>query len=80
MKLVLTKTENKNGTFTYKVIDEAGKIIDTRMSKRGNYIACSVAGNYYFSRLDLIGKGDSKKFFDRFPEAKNEIAYLETLN
>lgn len=76
MKKTLTRTENKNKTFTYQITDESGKVIAQRISKNGNYIACSTEGNYYFSRLDLIGKGDSGKFFKRNPEALNNIAYL----
>jgi len=76
MKNKLTKTENKNGTFTYKVINEQGNIIATRTSKNGNYIACSPSGNYYFSRLDLVGKGDSGRYFLAYPEKINEVAFL----
>lgn len=76
MKNTLTRTENKNGTFTYIVTNEEGTVITTRTSKNGNYIACSPSGNFYFSRLDLIGKGDSGKYFAEYPEKRNEIAYL----
>lgn len=72
----LSKQENKNGTFTYTVKDSQGNVITKRTSKRGNYIACSPEGNFYFSRVELIGKGDSKDYFDKNPELKEKIAYL----
>ena len=57
---------NKQSAFTYQVIED-GNVIATRKSNR-DYIACYVCkiGNsvftpYFFSRLDLIGKGDSRK-------------------
>jgi hypothetical protein len=77
MKNTLTKTENKNGTFTYTVINEEGDVLVSRISKNGNYIACSPSGNYYFSRLDLVGKGDSGRYFTEHPEKRNEVAYLK---
>lgn len=76
MANILTKVQNKNGSFTYTVTDEAGNVVTTRTSKNGNYIACSPSGNYYFSRLDLIGKGDSGRYFAKYPERRNSIAYL----
>ena len=79
MKNTLTKTENKNRTFTYTVTNEEGKVVTTRTSKNGNYIACSPSGNFYFSRLDLVGKGDSGRYFAAQPEKRNEVAYLETV-
>ena len=79
MKFTLTKTENKNGTFTYTVTDQDGNVISTRTSKNGNYIACTHTGNFYFSRLDLIGKGDSGRNFAEYPENRNKIAYLTTI-
>lgn len=76
MKNTLTKTENKNGTFLYIVKDEQGNIITTRTSKNGKYVACSPSGNFYFSRVDLIGKGDSGRYFSEHPEKRDEVALL----
>ena len=78
MKNVLTKTENKNGTFTYTVTDSNGVVISTRTSKRGNYVACEATGLFYWSRVDLIGKGDSMAYFKNHPEEIAKIAYLKT--
>lgn len=77
MKNKLTKTENKNGSFTYTVTDETGKVISTRKSKNGKYIACTCGGHFYFSRLDLIGKGDSKRFFESYPDELSRVAKME---
>jgi hypothetical protein len=56
-KLVVKETGNKAGKYHYQVIDETGKVIKERRSNR-EYIACTVFDNFYFGRLDLIGKGD----------------------
>lgn len=55
-KYILTK-EAKGKKFQYTVTDENGNVISTRMSTR-DYVACTANGEYYFGRLDLIGKGD----------------------
>jgi hypothetical protein len=59
MKYTLKKTETgkKDAKYLYEVIDEAGNIISSRRSNR-EYVACTVYGDYYFGRLDLIGQGD----------------------
>lgn len=54
-KFKLTRTQ-KGDKFVYTVTDERGNVISTRTSKR-DYVACTVNGEYYFGRLDLIGKG-----------------------
>ena len=56
-ELKVLETENKNGRFLYQVFDEAGFIVSQRRSNR-KYIACTSDGQYYFGRLDLIGKGE----------------------
>lgn len=56
-ELKVTETNNKAGKFTYEVIDEEGKVITTRKSNR-EYVACTINGQFFFGRLDLIGKGD----------------------
>lgn len=53
----LTATALKNGKTLYQVIDETGKVISKRTSTR-NYVACTINGEFYFGRIDLIGKGD----------------------
>lgn len=59
-KLTVTETGNKAGKFHYQVIDETGAVISERKSNR-EYVACTIHGQYYFGRLDLIGKGDHGK-------------------
>lgn len=50
----------KGKKFEYTVTDEKGKIISKRSSAR-DYVACTANGEFYFGRLDLIGKGDHGK-------------------
>ena len=52
----LTKTELKNGKFLYEVKDENNNTISKRTSTR-HYAACTIDGQFYFGRVDLIGKG-----------------------
>lgn len=58
--LRVTETKNKAGKFHYQVIDKTGKVISERKSNR-TYVACTINGQFYFGRLDLIGKGDHGK-------------------
>jgi hypothetical protein len=62
MKYILnvTVTGNKAGKFHYTITDETGKVISERKSNR-EYVAATINGQYYFGRLDLIGKGDHGK-------------------
>jgi hypothetical protein len=55
-KFKLTK-EKKGSKYLYTVTDQDGKTISTRISTR-DYVACTADGEYYFGRLDLVGKGD----------------------
>lgn len=55
-KYILTKTP-KGKKFLYEVKDENGNVISKRTSTR-DYVACSVSGEFYFGRLDLVGKGN----------------------
>ncbi len=55
-KFKLTRKQ-KGDKFVYTVIDEKNNVISTRTSKR-DYVACTVNGEFYFGRIDLIGKGD----------------------
>lgn len=52
----LTKKQ-KGDKFVYTVIDEKNNVISTRTSKK-DYVACTVNGEFYFGRIDLIGKGE----------------------
>jgi len=58
--LEVTETKNKAGRFHYQVKDENAVLISERKSNR-EYVACTINGQYYFGRLDLIGKGDHGK-------------------
>ena len=50
----------KGKKFEYTVTDGNGKIISKRTSVN-QYVACTANGEFYFGRLDLIGKGDHGK-------------------
>lgn len=58
-KYILTKTI-KGKKYLYEVKDDNGNVVSKRTSTR-NYVACSVNGEFYFGRLDLVGKGDYGK-------------------
>lgn len=74
-KYILTKTQ-KGKKYLYEVKDENGNVVSTRTSAR-NYVACTANGEFYFGRLDLIGKGDHGKGLSRTTEilANPERAY-----
>jgi hypothetical protein len=63
MKYILkvTETNNKAGKFLYEVVDENGAILCQRRSNRV-YAAATIFGNFFFGRVDLIGKGDHGRF------------------
>lgn len=59
-KCVLTK-QLKGKKYLYQVRDiESRSIVSERLSVR-EYIACTIDGSFYFSRLSLIGKGHHGK-------------------
>lgn len=60
MKEFKLTREQKGDKFVYTVTDESGNVISTRTSKR-DFVACMANGEFYFGRLDLIGKGDHGK-------------------
>ena len=55
MKFTLIKNQ-KGKRYLYEVKDEAGNVFSHRTSTR-DYVACTANGEFYFGRLDLIGKG-----------------------
>lgn len=57
-KYILSK-KAKGKKYQYTVTDEKGNVISTRTSAR-DYVACTANGEFYFGRLDLIGKGLSR--------------------
>ena len=54
----------KGKKFEYTVTDGNGKIISKRTSVN-QYVACTANGDFYFGRLDLIGKGDHGKLLNK---------------
>lgn len=77
-KLTVKETGNKAAKYHYAVVDEAGKVISERKSNR-EYVACTIEGNFYFGRIDLIGKGDHGKMIKNLkPGAiQPEIAFRD---
>lgn len=80
----------KKQEYVYEVLGEDGKVICSRKSTR-HYVACAVtmykpkdgsafhyAAPFFFGRIDLIGKGDSKNF-EKWDSAY-AIAYLKDVN
>lgn len=77
----LTATTLKNGKTLYQVIDETGKVISKRTSTR-KYVACTINGEFYFGRLDLIGKGDHGRRLAHIQDCKVNTLdkYLKIIN
>lgn len=76
--LIKTETGRKSEKYLYQVIDRDGEVLSERRSNR-DYVACTVGGEYYFGRIDLIGKGDhgrSVKYWLSRGEVPPQIAYL----
>lgn len=74
-KYILSK-KAKGKKYQYTVTDEKGNVISTRTSAR-DYVACTANGEFYFGRLDLIGKGNHGKELSHTTEilANPERAY-----
>lgn len=73
-KLSVTETGNKAAKYLYQVIDAEGNIVSERRSNR-EYVACTASGEFYFGRLDLIGKGDHGRYLKYADQnKKQEIA------
>lgn len=69
-KFILTKTQ-KGKKFLYEVKDENGNVISKRLSSRDGYIAATSNGEFYFGRLDLIGKGEHGRQLREFTDLLN---------
>lgn len=67
MNYTLTATELKNGKTLYEIHDETGKTVAKRTSTR-KYVACTVDGELFFGRRDLVGKGDHGKRLARLED------------
>lgn len=74
-KYILRK-KAKGKKYQYTVTDEKGNVVSTRTSTR-DYVACTANGEFYFGRVDLIGKGDHGKWLSYTTEilANPERAY-----
>lgn len=57
---ILTKTA-KGKKFQYQVIDTTTNEVISSRTLVCDYVACTTNGEFYFGRLDLIGKGDHGK-------------------
>lgn len=75
-KLIVKETGSKSGKYFYQVVDETGKVIKERKSNR-EYVACTVFDNFYFGRLDLIGKGDHGRMMRMWSNMEDHRHYSE---
>jgi hypothetical protein len=66
-KLKVSETNRKNGKFLYQIIDENNNIISDRVSNR-EYVACTINGEFFFGRTDLVGKGDHGRYLKIYKE------------
>lgn len=75
-KYILVK-KAKGKKYEYQVIDVDSKAIVSKRTSAREYVACTANGEFYFGRLDLIGKGDHGKGLSRTTEilANPERAY-----
>lgn len=78
-KYILSK-KAKGKKYQYTVTDEKGNVVSTRTSAR-DYVACTANGEFYFGRLDLIGKGNHGKRLSHATEilANPEKAYKKQI-
>ena len=54
---VLRKSSISRNRFLYEVVNvESGSVVANRTSSR-HYVACTVNGEHFFSRRDLVGRG-----------------------
>lgn len=81
MNYELTKKALKNGKYLYQVVDEKGNVMSQRISAR-DYVACTLNGEMFFGRLDLIGKGEHAKMLARINEYANssKASYCKVVN
>jgi hypothetical protein len=70
LTLKVTDTGRKNGRFHYQIF-EGDTVLCDRHSNKGGYVAALVSGQpgtcsapFFFSRLDLVGKSDSKHLYE----------------
>lgn len=70
--LKVSETNNKAGKFHYQVVDETGNVLTDRKSNR-EYVACTINGEFFFGRLDLIGKGGHGRQVKRRNERNVEL-------
>ncbi|CAB4136285.1 hypothetical protein UFOVP579_47 [uncultured Caudovirales phage] len=69
-KLKVKETNNKTAKYHYQVINENGEVITERKSNR-EYVACTINGEYFFGRFDLIGKGDHGRALKHYAHEVN---------
>lgn len=72
-KYILSK-KAKGKKYQYTVTDEKGNVISTRTSAR-DYVACTANGEFYFGRLDLIGKGDPDRMIEFYVTGQQYDVY-----
>lgn len=77
-----TLTRVKKGSkWLYEIKDNNGNVVATRTSAR-DYAAATINGEFFFGRVDLIGKGDHGKALRVFENylANPKKEYAEIIN
>ena len=65
-KYYLTKTSS-GSKFLYQIKErKTGKVVASRFFKDDKYVAATSDGDFFFGRLDLVGKGMHGKLIKRF--------------
>lgn len=83
-KLVKSQASPKAKKLYQVICIETGEVVSTRQSDR-DYVACSIFGDWYFGRRDLVGKGDHGKSLSLLAFAgapvttRCQVAYLESI-
>lgn len=76
----LTRVE-KGSKWLYEVKDSNGQTVATRTSTR-DYVAATANGEFFFGRMDLIGKGQHGRILGKFEDyyANPQRAYMKIVN
>lgn len=83
-KLVKSQASPKAKKLYQVICNETGEVVSSRQSDR-DYVAASIFGDWYFGRVDLVGKGDHGKsmslvsFAGAPTPVRLQVAYLESI-
>lgn len=76
----LTKVR-KGSKWLYEIKDNNGNVVAKRTSVR-DYVAATINGEFFFGRVDLIGKGQHGRMLGEFNEfyANPKKSYMKIVN